>query len=370
MATTYGGTLSLKSNGSFTYTPADGFAGTDSFTYRACDGKAYSGTVTVTIVVNADEVIPIAGNDRFLTAIETSVRAYPTGLDPDGALTVVIATGRNWPDALGGTSLAGVLDGPVLLVDTSSVPGSVMSEIDRLGAKKAIILGGTAAVGAEVETALKSELGKTNVERIAGTDRYKTADAVARRVIQVAGSSYDGVAFVATGDNFPDALAAAPLAAAKNWPLYLAHPTKGITAPTKVAMAGVKSVVILGGTAVVPTSVESALKAAYGGRVTRLAGANRYGTAVAVAAYGVQKAGLGWNLAGIATGENFPDALAGGVLQGKAGSVMLLTKGTSLSGETRAALSAHKSSIDSVTYFGGENAVTPAVRDAVAAALR
>ena len=50
------GTLSLAANGSFTYTPASGFSGTDSFTYRAYDGQAYSATTTVSIAVTAPVV--------------------------------------------------------------------------------------------------------------------------------------------------------------------------------------------------------------------------------------------------------------------------------------------------------------------------
>ncbi len=365
------GTLALNANGGFIYTPAKGFVGTDTFTYRAYDGKAYSNTVTVSITVNEATVVPIEGSNRYTTAVEASIRAYPTGLDPAGARTVVIATGENWPDALGGSSLAGALDGPVLLVRAGSISTPVTDEIKRLKTTKAIILGGTAAVGADVEAALKTLLGNTNVERIAGSDRYKTADAVAKRVITLKGGAYDGKAFVATGGNFPDALAAAPLAAAKHWPLYLAHPTRGITAGTQAAMAGVTDVLVLGGTAVVSQPVEDYLKTTYGNaKVRRLAGANRYATAVEVATYGVQNAGLGWNRVGIATGENFPDALAGGVLQGKQGSVMLLTRSTALSTPTRDALVANKGVIDSVTFFGGANAVSDAVRTEVANALK
>lgn len=371
VSTTSGGTLALSPGGGFVYTPAPAFAGTDTFSYRAFDGEDYSNTVVVTITVRAAPVVPIEGENRFETAVEASVRAYPMGLDPDGPLTVVIATGRNWPDALGGASLAGALDGPVLLVDTSIVPDSVEDEIDRLGAEKAIILGGPAAVGPAVEGRLEAVLGDGNVERIAGATRYQTADAVAVRVIDELGAAYDGVAFVATGGNFPDALAAAPLAASRHWPLYLSNPGTGLSAATRAAMAGVEEVLILGGTAVVPTAVETGLIATYGAEdVTRLAGANRYATAVAVATHGVQHAGLGWDCAGIATGQNFPDALAGGVLQGKMGSIMLLTKSTELSPETAAALSAHKAEIDSVTFFGGASAVSQEVRDAVDAALQ
>jgi len=47
------GTLSLASNGGFTYTPTTGYTGPDSFTYRANDGALNSGFVTVSISVTA-----------------------------------------------------------------------------------------------------------------------------------------------------------------------------------------------------------------------------------------------------------------------------------------------------------------------------
>jgi hypothetical protein len=47
------GTVSLQPDGSFQYTPAPSFSGTDSFTYRASDGAAQSGLAAVTVVVTA-----------------------------------------------------------------------------------------------------------------------------------------------------------------------------------------------------------------------------------------------------------------------------------------------------------------------------
>jgi hypothetical protein len=61
--------------------------------------------------------IPIEGLSRFHTAVAASVEAYP-----DGSQYVIIATGRNWPDALGGTALAGALDAPILLSEPTSLP--------------------------------------------------------------------------------------------------------------------------------------------------------------------------------------------------------------------------------------------------------
>jgi putative cell wall-binding protein len=214
--------------------------------------------------------------------------------------------------------------------------------------------------------------GIEDVERIFGSDRYQTADAVALRTIEVLelGDGYDGTAFVATGANFPDALAAAPLAAAQGWPLFLAHPTAGVLPGTATAMGSVDDAIILGGTGALSASVESALDTLLGGSqyTERLQGVNRYVTAVAIASYGVTDAGHTWDRVGIATGQDYPDALAGGVLQGKVGSVMLLTTPTTLHAATVTALTANAGAIDTVTFFGGTGVVSPAVRAAALAA--
>jgi putative cell wall-binding protein/5-hydroxyisourate hydrolase-like protein (transthyretin family) len=328
-------------------------------------GNTTSG-INAALVSLPKTYVPVEGSNRYLTAVKASMLAYPSGLDLSGERTVVIATGRNWPDALGGTALAGVLDGPVLLVDPNSVPGAVMTEIRRLKASKAIMLGGVGALGSGVETALRTELGKGNVRRIAGSNRYATADAVAKEVISKQGSSYDGYAFVATGGNFPDALAAAPLSAARGWPLFLASPKTGLSAATQTAMAGVNKVAILGGTGAVPSVVEGQLKSRYD---RRLQGTNRYATAAKVAEHGVTK-GMKWDGVGIATGDNFPDALSGGAMLGKKETVLLLTAPKSLSAPTRTALEANADKLKTIHYLGGTSAVSTATRTEVRTAVR
>jgi putative cell wall-binding protein len=308
----------------------------------------------------------IAGSNRYATAIEASKRAFTK------APTVVIATGENWPDALGGAALAGAEGGPILLTMPDTLPGAVLAEILRLKAEKAIVLGGTGAVGDGVVRALQQELGSTNVRRIGGKDRYHTAELVARAMVARRGTGYDGGVFVATGGNFPDALAASPLAAAKGWPILLTSPSglSGSTSSTMKAM-GAKDVFILGGTAVVPASAETALRRTYGTeRVRRLAGNDRYATANTVATHGVRTAGLGWDRLAIATGDNFPDALAGGVMQGASGSVLLLSQGSALPASTAALLGSQRDSIRTVRFLGATGALGIAPREQLIAVLR
>ena len=318
----------------------------------------YSDTITVDTAVEA-----FSGSNRYETTVLASKAAYPGGAD-----SVIVATGANWPDALGGAALAGALDGPILLTAPTSLPTTVAAEITRLGADHAVIIGGTSAVSATVENALKALIGDANVERLAGDNRYQTANKVAARVIEETGAGFTGDAFIATGANFPDSLAASPIAAAGKRPLYLV-PAGATGAPA--LPAAVTKVVILGSTNAVSANVQSALVSKPGiTSVVRLGGTNRYETAAAIATYGVDEAGLSWNGVAIATGVNFPDALGGGVLQGKSGSVMLLTDPKVLSTPTRTAISANKDSINLLRYFGSTSAVSQAVRDAIALVLR
>jgi putative cell wall-binding protein len=327
---------------------------------RAWDGGTPVGQDFQLAVVPS--VTSIEGADRYLTAIAASRRAFPTTAE-----TVLIATGRNWPDALGGAALAGAVRGPILLVDTHSVPAAVTSEIKRLDARQAIILGGTQAVGPEVEVALRDLLGEDNVDRLAGEDRYETAEVIAAQVLEFMPPSWG---FVATGANFPDALAAAPLAAMYAYPLFLAHPVTGLSAATEAAMQNLTHVMVLGGPSVVSSETYDYLVSVHGSsNVVRLGGLNRYATAVEVAEHASAKWGVRWDFVGVATGENFPDALAGGVLQGAMFSQMLLTQSSSLSPDTAAALEARSAQIGHVTFYGGTKAVSQAVRTSVVALI-
>lgn len=314
-------------------------------------------------------VVEVAGDTRIATAIEASELAFPSGAD-----TVIITTASNWPDALGGAALAGALDAPILLTDPNVLSTAVTGEIRRLRAKRAIILGGTGAVGPGVDTGLKGLLGTEAVDRIAGANRYETSRKVAAAAVaelERDPAGYCGTAFLATGTTFPDALAASPLAAANGWPIYLVAPT-GADPDTVTAMkaAGVRHTVVLGGIGAVPPAVATAVAADVSCSTERIGGASRYETAAKIATYGAERAGMCWTRVAIATGANFPDALAGGVLQGACGSVMVLTPSKTLDPATRAALSANKGSVSEVRFLGGLGAVSSETRWAVADALR
>src|SRR4029079_12487281 len=74
------GTLVLNANGSFTYTPAANFNGSDSFTYRANDGSVGSNVATVSMTVSAVDNAPVAADDAFTTAEDTPLSVAAPGV--------------------------------------------------------------------------------------------------------------------------------------------------------------------------------------------------------------------------------------------------------------------------------------------------
>jgi putative cell wall-binding protein len=86
-------------------------------------------------------IVRLSGPDRYATAVAVSQRAFA-----GGASGPFLATGTSFPDALAGGPVAAELGAPLLLVQASCSPASVTAEIDRLGATKLVLLGGTAVL--------------------------------------------------------------------------------------------------------------------------------------------------------------------------------------------------------------------------------
>lgn len=335
------------------------------YTYevRALDAATNIGpraSVTMPVPPHVVGLDRTSGADRYSTALAVSEATFPGS----SVTTVVVATGRNYPDALSATGLAGAYHSPVLLVG-DSVTASLTAEIDRLGASAVAIVGGTSAVSASVAAALDASY---DIDRIQGPDRYSTAAAVARKVDAAGGNV--STAFVVRGDAFPDALAGAPFAFARAMPILLTRSTSLSSATADIlAEIGSTNAIVLGGETAVSAGVLAELDTALPGTAARWSGADRYETAANVAQYGVARGWASWQQVGLATGLNYPDALGGGAAMGARGGVMLLTSPSALSGAAAAAIAANVDTIDRIEVFGGENAVATEVYDAVGALL-
>lgn len=294
----------------------------------------------------------VAGGDRHATAAAVAGSAFP-----DGATAAVLARGDAFPDALAGSFLAGATTAPVLLTAGDRLSSAASGALRELGVDTVHVLGGTGAISAAVSSQLAAD-GYT-VRRVAGANRYATA-----AVIAASGTvgELDGkrTVLLAGGADFPDALAAGPVAFAGRLPILLT-PADALApeAAGTIRELDIAHVVVLGGTAAVSDAVVAEITA-LGATSERLAGASRYETAAAIADFAVSRLGWAGTSVGIARGDAFPDGLAGGPHGGRSQAAMLLTAPDALSPETAAWLSAHTDTVSSITAFGGTAAVSDA----------
>ena len=304
------------------------------------------------------------------TRIETAVALSRQTRSAATARAVVIVPSASHVEALVAAPLAGLLDAPVLLSGAESLPESVREEITRLGTANAYVVGSTEVLGGQIERDL-DDLGVSNVARLTADDRYGLSVAVASEFLAYGDGEPVGEVMLALGDAavasraWPDALSASALSAQTGIPILL---TEGAALPGDVADFLTEQrpdqITVVGGTAAIEESVAEDAAAVAGADVRRLAGATRYATSVAVAEAGVD-AGLDSRDVWIATGRNFPDALAAGPAAAASGSPLVLVDGEGLAGspESEAWLTRHA---DGVVMVGGEAAIGTSVADALA----
>jgi len=258
----------------------------------------------------------IAGADRIQTAVQIAQANFPTGAD-----TVLLARADDFPDALAGAPLAYKYHAPILLTEVAGLPGAVYEELLRLQPQKIILLGGTGAISANVEVRLKS---LATVQRIGGANRYATAAGIAEELGMI------GEAVVVNGNNYADAITMASIAAEYGIPILLSEKNT-LPAETKEILRkySVSKTEVIGGEGVVSDQVLKSLNTS-----VRLAGKDRYSTAAAVLMLFPPEGGIVY----LATGENFPDALTGGVVAAMNNSRIVLVPTTGLSAVQETAL--------------------------------
>lgn len=264
------------------------------------------------------------------TRYDTCKKIVDTELTLGSYKGVIIASGEEgrYPDALCATSLSGLLNYPIVLVNGS---GSALDSYSKqaLAAlkKKAggkldiIVVGGTSAVNEKIASQLKSY--GTVSARLGGATRYDTALKIYNYGAKKNGGWSKSDVIIARGDNFADSLSISPYAAKAKAPILLVPNTStSLDSSLRSIVKGYKRAVVVGGTSAVTEGVYNQAKS-LAGKATRLSGSTRYETSAKIAEWEMDQ-GMGFSYVGFATGHNFPDSLASGFLQAKRNSVLLL----------------------------------------------
>lgn len=297
------------------------------------------------------------GANRYETAAAVSYDAFPSS----GIPSAFVANGLGFPDALSAAAAAGAFGGPVLLTPPTSLDPSAAGELTALEPEYVVVAGGPGVVSDSVLEQAGAYAG-VDYFRIGGGNRYQTAAWMSGLWDQSPSTVY-----LASGTNYPDALAGAAAAGFHGAPVLLTSPN-ALPADTIAALDYHRptNIIALGGTGAVSDSVLSSAAASAGGAsVSRLSGASRYETAVDISSETFKTPRV--PVVYIASGTNFADALAGAAAGGHIGGPVLLTPADSMP----AAVIAEIERLDPVRVIvlGGPAVVSDNVAAQIAAAI-
>ncbi len=302
--------------------------------------------------------IRLAGNGRY----DTMSEIVNEGFSSIGG-TVVVATGTGFKDALAAAGLAGIYDAPVILTDGKSLSHQTQEQLERLQPSQVFIAGGEAAVSKNVFQSIQTITG-VEPDRLAGQTSAGTSAALA-----TAGSGWSDTAIIATNKTFKDALSAAPLSFSLHMPILLADNGKSLNADVLNALkkCGIRNVIIVGGKLAVTENVENQLIRNGIDNISRIAGNTAVDTSADIATFGLQN-GLTINGMGVATSQNYPDALAGAALCGHNNSVLVLADEKAM--KNTSFPTKYKDDFVKGYVFGGTLAVSDKVVKALEAAVK
>ncbi|MDR3599321.1 MAG: cell wall-binding repeat-containing protein [Desulfosporosinus sp.] len=259
----------------------------------------------------------LAGQNHYQTSVAIAEDYNNNG----DCGNVILASGDSFPDALSASILSKKMNAPILLVgttvNTSSDAFNYLYTHESRQRGTVYIIGGTGVIGPDFETKLASMM-FTNIKRLDGTDRYDTNILIVNEVNVLQGTPV----FIASGENFPDALSISSFSGSKQYPTllvgadYLPEQTKDYLLSEKPS-----AVYIAGGTSVVSQDIENQINVLVpGSTVTRMAGDDRFGTNVAV----LKEFSPTPDIIYLANGDDFSDVLAGSALAAKTGKPIML----------------------------------------------
>lgn len=268
------------------------------------------------IIVSPDaedpKLDPNSSLAKFLSSDQTSMRISGPGrvetsieisrFENTKSKTVILADARNYPDALAASNLTGGRYSVILV--QNQLTQEIINEIVRLEAQDLIILGGTNSISEDIERGLANIGGIKSISRIAGENRYDTCQKIFNHAKKKS-------LILASGEKFPDALATSSILDQAGLLL-----TKSGQLPSEVQAAiealNHDSFLIVGGENSVQEDLASAIANQFQyASHTRISGNNRYETSAKIGDRLVSSTVI------LASGENFPDALAASTLAQK-----------------------------------------------------
>lgn len=284
----------------------------------------------------------LSGNDRYSTSIAISKEGW-THSD-----YAILTSGENYPDALSAAPLAKKYNCPIILTSKYSLSDDIISELKRLSVNEVFVLGGVGVLSNNIDSQLSSV--NIKVSRIAGTDRYETSSKIAENL-----GTHDEI-FIASGEDFADALSVAPIASIKNVPVLLS--SRDNLNKNIVNFINGKSIYksyVVGNTNSLSQNVFNSVTNFNGERID---GTDKYDRNINV--INKFKDQINFNTIFIASGNDFPDSLSGCALASKTNSPVILVNNYN---DDKVKNLIKDKDIKNIVILGGEGAVLNSVKE-------
>ncbi len=305
-----------------------------------------------------NECVRQAGVDRYKTASSVSMYFYLPA--------IIFTSGENYPDALSGISLAYAarksnpaadIKYSILLTRKNSIPWSERLQYNHQN--HAIILGGKGVIGDPVVDEIM--LWFSDVERIAGKDRFETSLLIAKKITEQYTPEMKKLIIV-NGYSYPDALSAANVVSYTDGAPVLLVRKDSIPQDIKDYIVDLQpeEIYIIGGKGVVSGDVEDVLRS-YCNEVSRIYGSDRYLTNQATIDL---VGGIDNRNFVVATGKDFPDGLSAGVYANNLDGVLMLV-GNDLKEPQRQSIIEDSNHTEGYFVVGGIGAVSTKIENEI-----
>lgn len=287
------------------------FASSFTLAFSSLIGVQMAGNKLNTVM--AATVERIGEENRYATAARLAQDTYSS------SKYVVIASGRQYRDAVSAAPLAKQLNAPILLTSGYTLESEIQNTIRKLGADTAYIIGGLDVISSKIENSLR--FSGTDTIRIYGKNAFDTNVKIANQVLRMTGEKTAILVNGTTG--YPDAVSAASIAANMGYPVLFTN-SNSIPSEVKsfIKNNGMK-VLAVGGSGVISNSVLSSV-----GGIRIAAGSDRFDTNLKLLNY--FKNDLNYDNIYVACGGNdktsqFADALAASAAASKTNSPVVLS---------------------------------------------
>ena len=282
----------------------------------ACVSSVVLAVSMLTVSASAANAVPKQRGIKATTAgdagsLSRNVAQVYKELNGDKLTGVIVATSKDYPDALSGGYLSAYKNAPILYDGSSQTLNYIRKYVAK--GSNIYLVGGSGVITTAFEQQIKAA--GYNPVRLGGANRYETN----LKTLQITSASNETEILICSALNYPDALAAS----ATRKPVMIVNPNGLSEAQKNYIKSGkCRKFTIIGGTGAVKENVESQLKSAFGSNnISRLGGDTRYDTCALVMKKYCDNAST-WV---VADGYNYIGALTGSALASKTNAALLLS---------------------------------------------